>query len=188
MRFRFGYVVSALFMFMCACTSSAQNPPRRTSSAQTASAADLYAQGVALAELGDYTRAEQYLLSALRAGHDGPLTTRALVTTCVRAGRLRSAIVYAANQLAETPRDVPLRRMLGTLYWALGEREAAARELRQVLRLADDDAESHYMLALVLRMHDPKTARAHFARYLALAPEGRHAEEARDALVPVEPS
>jgi tetratricopeptide (TPR) repeat protein len=145
--------------------------------------AALYTQGLAQAQAGDLTRAEQYFASALRAGHDERASTRALVSVCVRASRLRSALSYANSYLATHPADYALRRLLGTLHFALGEPAQAARELEQALALAPDDAHTHFLLGVVLAVSERRAeAPAHYARYLALAPDGRHVEEAREAL------
>ena len=146
-------------------------------------AAQLYAQGLAQAQAGDLTRAEQYLASALRAGHDEQASTRALVSVCVRASRLRSALSYARSYLATHPADHALRTLVGTLHWALGEQPEAVRELELALALAPDDAHTHFLLGVVLaRGERSAESLEHYARYLALAPDGRHVEEAREAL------
>lgn len=139
-----------------------------------------YEAGITYASRGDFTRAEQYLVSALHAGHERAAVVRALVGVCVRASRLRSALSYAASHLAEHPGDVPLRKLVAALHMALGERDLAERALTLVIASAPADADAHYLLALAVR--EPQRARTHFARYLELAPHGSHAEEARAVL------
>jgi Flp pilus assembly protein TadD len=144
------------------------------------SPAELYARGLAQAQVGDYARAEQYLASAQRAGHDERATSQALIGVCVLASRLRSALRYAEPVLARHPDDLALRRLVASLHWALGESAAAERQLSRLLELAPDDASAHYLLALVLE--GQPAARTHYARYLALAPEGPHTAQARAAV------
>jgi predicted Zn-dependent protease len=162
-----------MFALLGACAHGSQH-------AIAPSAAALYAEGMAQAQAGDFARAEQYLASAQRAGHDEQATSRALVAVCVRASRLRSALLYGRAALAHHPDDLALGRLVASLHWALGEPAAARDELTRILARAPDDPASHYLLALAL--DNAAEARNHYARYLALDPEGNHAEEARAAL------
>jgi predicted Zn-dependent protease len=168
-------------VFGCAAPKQLETTPPRLEALPTE---ELYRSGVLLLEQGELTRAEQYLASALRAGHDPATTMRAQLTATILASRLRSALTYAEPYLVEHPRDVALRQLVGSLYLALGELARAEQELAVVLRLNDESAEAHYLMAVVLERRSGFTARrnAHFARYLALAPAGNHAEEARAAL------
>ena len=58
---------------------------------------------------------------------------------------------------------------------------AKRHELEELLSQKPDHSDSHYFLAIVLRdeYHDSHSALTSFERYLALAPSGRHAPEAR---------
>jgi predicted Zn-dependent protease len=148
-------------------------------------AAMLYARGQELAQLGDFTRAEHYLLAARRAGYDETTLVRTLVAASIQGGRLRSAVRHAQAYLARHPHDEALRRLLASVYWALGEPALAWRELSQLLVRAPRDAEAHYLEALVLS-HWPSCRfqmHAAYRRYIELAPAGAHAEEARAALI-----
>jgi predicted Zn-dependent protease len=159
-------------------------PPGSAARVEDVPAEQLYRTGVALLTRGDLTRAEQYLASALRAGHDERLTMQALLVTTVRASRLRSALTYATPYLAAHPRELALRQLVAAILLALGEEARAEHELTRVLSLEEESPEAHYLLALVLsrRGATAEQTRPHLARYLELAPTGIHAEEARAEL------
>jgi predicted Zn-dependent protease len=136
----------------------------------------------------DLIRAEQYLASAMRLGFDERACVNALLDATLRASRLRSALTYAEPTLVRHPNDAPLRQLVATIHLVLGELPAAERELRKVLRLRETQAEAHYLLALVLARSGAEghLRRAPLQRYLELAPNGVHAEEARSGLLEIE--
>jgi tetratricopeptide (TPR) repeat protein len=159
-------------------------------------ASELLQRGVALARAGELTRAEQYLASAHRTARDRE-TLAALLAVCVRAGRLRSAIAHAEPYLHDHPHELRLLQLVATLRYALGELSSAERLLARVLSSADAPAESHYVLAQVQLAHAAhasgsdarqrvRAARRHLMRYLALAPRGSHAAEARAVVAQAE--
>jgi tetratricopeptide (TPR) repeat protein len=176
------------FVLVLGCMSSAcgvrdahtlKQPQNRASQA-----GELFEQGVSFAREGDFTRAEQYLALALREGHDADRTLRVLLAVCVRASRLRSALLYATPHLTAHPQDWALRQLVASVHLALGDHVSARRELERVIAQRPNAAEAHFLLALIFMRVDERSheARAHFARYLALAPQGAHADEARAAL------
>lgn len=185
-------LVLLLLLFGSACAPFSARP-----SAVKAAKSErdtLYEQGLTLLERGDLTRAEQYLASAHRAARDRESLV-ALLTTCVRAGRLRSALAHAAPYRAAHPRDVRLLQVTAAIHLALGELTSARELLERALCIEGALAEAHYLLARVhlkgaklavistrLREHR-RALRHHFARYLALAPSGPHAAEAHAELV-----
>jgi predicted Zn-dependent protease len=173
----------AVFLWSLSMLVGCAHVVHERSSAPVTSARELYDEGVRRAQTGDLTRAEQYFAAALRGGYHESAVTRALVSVCIRASRLRSALSYADAFLAAHPGDLALRRLVGTLHWALAEPEQAQRELELVLARAPDDANAHFLLGLVLSARAQHAqASGHYAHYLGLAPDGRHADEAREAL------
>lgn len=174
---------AAGFLLLCLLASCAHAAP--PSVPRDALAAEsLYRDGLARAEQGDLTRAEQYLASAHRMRGDRRSLV-ALLGVCVRASRLRSALAYAEPYLRDHPDEVPLLGLVAALRLGLGELELAERALAALLARDEKSAEAHYMLARVLLARaSPGRARRSFGRYLALAPDGAHAEEARAALRP----
>ncbi len=175
-------LLSLLLLFAFACAGREGRGAHAGSTAP--SAAELYRAGEHFLAASDLTRAEQYFASALRQGYDSEACTRALITTTLRASRLRSALLYAEPALLARPGDVPLRVLVATILLALGEAGEAERELRRALSLEETRPEAHYLLALVLgrRAGAQQERLGAFARYLELAPAGPHAEEARAAL------
>jgi len=156
---------------------------RNAKQADSMPAEALYREGLQLQQAGDPTRAEQYLVSALRAGHDRAVVVKALMITCIAAGRLRSALSYAEPYLADHPNQLSLRMLVASLHLALENAARAQHELDFVLRAAETTPEAHYMMALLMLKQGspPAAAEQHFRRYLELAPNGRHADEARAA-------
>jgi tetratricopeptide (TPR) repeat protein len=103
----------------------------------------------------------------------------------VADGQYRLAIDLAENFLRTHPRDRSVRLFLGTLYAALASEAKAIEQYARVLAEAPDDAQTHFALASTLHQSGRERARAdeHFRAYLALEPEGPHAEEARSLLL-----
>jgi Tfp pilus assembly protein PilF len=149
------------------------------------SAAKLVERGKAFAAVGDLTRAEEYLVAALDQGADPKQALPTLLDVCVGGGRYRSAVQHAENHLRRHPHDQATRLVLGTLYAALGEGRDAKTALEQVVEARPDDAQAHYVLAVVARDTDGDVVQAdrHFREYLRIEPNGAHAEEARASLL-----
>lgn len=145
----------------------------------------LVERGRAFAAIGDPTRAEDYLSAAIDAGADARKVMPLLLDVCVRNGRYRSAIQHAENHLRKHPNDVGTRLVLASLYIAIGEVQGGRAALEQVLVARPDEAQAHYVLAVVARDHDndPREADKHFREYLRIKPGGEHAEEARANLL-----
>ena len=156
---------------------------------------ELFATGMSSAAQGDYLRAEQYLAAAGARGHDETKVIGPLVQVCVAASRLRQALLYAQPYLRRHADDWRLRFVVATVLLALDRVPEARAELERVVTAAPDVPEPHFVLGSLLREHlrDEPAAKSHLERYLALAPEGGHADEARIALTtplpaPVEPT
>lgn len=157
----------------------------------TVTAEQLYAQGVQLGRAGDLVRAEQYIAAAIDRGYPEERALPTLMAVCVEASRLSAALGYAEPFLARHPTHWPLRLLVASIYMGLDQHERARDELRRVLQDAPADAEppeAHYFLGVLHRdrFDDLETAREHFRRYLALAPDGPHRHEALAALPPEE--
>ncbi len=145
----------------------------------------LIERGKMFAQVGDYTRASQYLSEALDAGADPDRVLPILMRVYVVSGRFRLAIQTGEQYLTKRPEDVPLRFLVGTLYAAVGKTEAAKEELERVLSVQPKHAEAHYALAVLLRDSDGDLvgADSHFREYLKIEPNGPHADEARGGLL-----
>jgi tetratricopeptide (TPR) repeat protein len=145
----------------------------------------LLERGKLFARVGDYTRASQYLNSALDAGASPAEVLPILMKVYIVSGRFRLAIQLGEQQLTKTPEAHSLRFLVGTLYAAIGDNDRARENLERVVRAQPGHAEAHYALAVLLRdgSHDLVGADEHFRAYLKLEPTGPHAEEARGSLL-----
>jgi tetratricopeptide (TPR) repeat protein len=183
-----------LLALLTACAHAPTTPLAHTSAAQQSL---LYRQGVALAQQGDLTRAEEYLAAAHRGGGRDGKSLSALLGVCVRASRLRSALAYAQPFLHEHPDEPALWLLVSSVQLALGESLSAQRSAEQALRAesvqTEQAAAAHYLLGRLsaaqaeqARGRDKHTAlalaRQHYTRYLALAPAGQHSAELRAVL------
>jgi len=144
----------------------------------------LFETGLAAASQGDYVRAEQYLAAAGARGHDETAVIGPLVRVCVASSRLRQALVYAQPYLRRHPDDWRLRFVVAATLLALEQIDEARTEYERVVASAPDAPEPVFALGMLLRehFHDDAAARPRFERYLALAPRGGHADDARVAL------
>jgi tetratricopeptide (TPR) repeat protein len=187
----------ALFALLTAlgCAGATKAPPR---SLREVPAEQLFTRGLQLADLGEHVPAEQFFQAARARGYDEAEVVKQLVKVCLAGSRFDSALSYAGPYLERHPEAWPLRQVVAAIYMAVGNGPAARNELEVLLDQKPDHSESHYFLGIVMRdeYHDAGSARTSFERYLALAPRGRHASEARAYVaraqrsvpVPVEPA
>ncbi len=147
--------------------------------------AHLQGRGESAAMAGDFTRAEQYFVAALRAGGDARGLTKRLFVVCVADGRFPAAASYGEDYLRKHPGDTELRYALGTVYIALGDAPASRSTLERVVEERPDLADAHYALATVLREQgDAMLDADHQLReYIRLDPDGPYAEAARASLL-----
>lgn len=187
-----GLLSLALSLGACATGRSPNDPlveaPSSTEQAATlrrVSWEALEARGNELAQAGDHTRGEQYLWGALQRGAPPDRVLPRLLRVCIAGGRYRAATTYARGYLDAHPDAWALRHLIATIYVALGEPHTARAHLELVLTHNPRHAESEFTLGALLRddLRAPAEADAHFRRYLALAPEGEHAGEARAGLL-----
>lgn len=169
----------------CGAASSAPRAGQSPDPLDTVSPEELYRRGVLLVQAGDSVRAEQYIAAAIDRGFSEDQAMPALMQACVSSSRLTAALTYAEPYLLRNPSNWPLRMLVASLHMGLAQHERAREELDRVLRDAPEEPpEAHYFLGVLLRdeLEDLEGARGHFRRYLALAPEGEHRDEALAAL------
>lgn len=143
---------------------------------------ELFRRGQVLTRAGDFVRAEHYLAAAIRNGYPEERALPALLRACIEAERLVAALSYAEPFLARHPSQWSLRLLVASIHMGLEHDARALEELERVLRDAPEEPpQAHYFLGVLYRdrLEDPETATEHFQRYVALAPDGPHVEEAR---------
>ena len=160
---------------LSACAAHAAPPQVPKTSGQ------LLSRGLAYAQQGEDLAAEQYLAAARAAGAPEARVVRELITVCVRSGRLEQALRHGQLYVENHPEDKVVRHALASIYFAKGEALSARHELQQLLAEWPEHADSHFLLALILRDQyaDMAGARRSLEHYLALAPSGPYAAEAR---------
>ena len=182
--------VSALALSVGCVRSSGADVGSRLAAVEQASRPEVALDKArAFARIGDFTRAEQYLRLALDGGGDERELTPLLVEACVRDHRYQDAVQHVEHYLRRHPEDSRLRFVLASLEAAIGGHERAQREYEKVLQAEPNNSDAHYALAVLLRdrIANLSAADQHFREYLRLRPGGRHAEEARAALLEVVP-
>ena len=143
----------------------------------------LVTRGQAFARAGDFARAAQYLRAALQQHGDADVILPLLVSVELEDQSYRAAAQHLEERLRTHPSDIRARFVLASLMAGLDRPREAERELLGVLRRAPRHAEATFALGVVYRdgMGDHQRADDCFRRYLALAPEGRHGEEAKSS-------
>lgn len=166
----------------CGSRMSADEPPAHSDPIAQVPANELYEQGVARAQRGDLGRAEQYIAAALSKGYPHGEALPMLLRLCVSANRYQHALRYARPYLQRYPGDWALRYLVASILVAMGHKDHAQEELREVLRAVPEEPGPHFLMAELMRATSESQAREHYERYLELAPNGRNSAAARAAL------
>ncbi|HKU41282.1 MAG TPA: tetratricopeptide repeat protein [Polyangiales bacterium] len=145
---------------------------------------DLAARARQLLAAGDHVRAEQYYAAAIDAGGELDTLLPALLRVCVAAERYEAALAYTERYQPSTRDNPRLELVLAALQLGLGQVERARKTLEALLE-DREDAQAHYLLAQLYyhSLSDFGSADRHYREYLALAPNGKHAAEARHSLL-----
>jgi len=182
-RMRFRVVLATCMGSALACGGMSREQEEVQAIKQESSADILFEKGRVAAAIGDLTRAEQYLVAAMKAGADERKVIQPLLVACITDQRFPAALDYAEQYLYRHPNDLDVRFVAGTLHAVLGEPQKARELLETVTRSRPESAEAHYALATVLRQGgDASQADRHDIEYLRLDPEGAHAAQARARL------
>jgi Tfp pilus assembly protein PilF len=150
----------------------------------------LLARGLGFAQVGDLTRAEQYLVAALDAGASPDTVLPKLLVVCIANAHYRAGIEYAAPELQRTPENASLRFVLAELEALTGDTAAARENLGRVTEARPHEAGPHFAYARLLRdaFGDVVGADREFRAYLQIEPHGEHADEARAHVLKAVPS
>lgn len=173
--------IVALLCVGCAhAAATAPQPVRR----QQPLHEDLAERGQELAQRGEDLRAEQYLAGALESGADVDVVLPRLLRVCVASERYEAALMYAERFQPAPGTNLQLDLVLAGLQLGLGQVERARKNLEQILDVKDEP-QAHYMLGRLYAgsLQDFEAADRHYRKYLALAPDGAHATEARRSLL-----
>ncbi len=142
-------------------------------------------QGRAYAELGDSLRAQQYFAASLKAGADEKVGLPLLLRACIEQKNYRLAVEYAEAALSRHPKNARLRFLTGALHGTLGDTARSRDRLERAAKELPNDPEVQFAVAVFFRdeARDLIAADPYFRQYLALAPDGDHAEEAKSSLM-----
>jgi hypothetical protein len=150
----------------------------------------LLARGLGFAQVGDLTRAEQYLVAALDAGASPNAVLPKLLVVCIANAHYRAGIEYAAPELQRSPENASLRFVVAELEALTGDNGAARENLGRVTEAQPHEAAPHFAYARLLRdaFGDAVGADREFRAYLQIEPHGGHADEARAYVLKAVPS
>jgi hypothetical protein len=139
----------------------------------------LFARGQAFARAGDSTRAEEYMMLAVRQGYPERHAVLPMVRACTEASRFQAALDHALPFLRRHPDAWRLGIVVASLQAALDRPADAATELRRVLVQQPAAAPAHYQLGVLQRdsFRDRAAARRSFRAYLRFDRQGRFAPE-----------
>jgi tetratricopeptide (TPR) repeat protein len=182
---RVGVLVVALLAFSGCASRAARERSEADAIKKETDSKELFARGEASAAAGDMTRAEQYMVAALKAGGDDRAITQRLLVFCAADQRYPVALDYVDTYLRHHPNDTHLRFARASLYAATGDRAKAEEDLERVIAEKPEWPEAHFELATVLREKGSSAlvADLHYREYLRLSPDGAYAEAARGYLL-----
>ena len=181
-------VMGALALTLLVATGCQKAPQMRTAHTSDplvdTDAQVIFDMGKALAQAGDLVRAEQYLGAAAERGFPEAQTAPEIIDVCIRGKRYDSALLHARARLQVVPKNWRLRLVVATLHNALGHTQQARDELERIISEEPEKAsDAHFLMGRMLRSGpDRQDAGSHFARYLELSPEGKHASAATSFL------
>lgn len=129
-------------------------------------------QGRQLDAQGQSVRAEQYYLAALQTGAEQELVFALLVETCIKSGRLGSALGYVDARLRLNPDSASLRQLSATLHLALGHDTEAEEDVQALESIKEISTKAHLFLGSYYdkREGGESLALRHFEAYVSQVP------------------
>ncbi len=115
----------------------------------------LHRLGLLAAERGDDEKAAQYLRQAARQAPENLDILIPLGYSLARQEKPYEAIGALAQAIAAQPDDARPHRALGVAASSLGWYDIAEREMKESLRIAPDDSDSAFNLAILLASKEP---------------------------------
>lgn len=115
--------------------------------------------------LGDLDKAALAYSSATRATVDSEVALLGLGVVDLRKGDYEKGVEVVRTLLAQDAFDPKARDLLGKLYFAMNQYDAAAQELEEATRLEPDNISASFTLALIfLKQHQPERAQRVFTQ------------------------
>ena len=139
-------------LLLVGCAARPGKPPEQARRGEPAvSSPALFARGQAFARAGDSTRAEEYMMLAVREGYPEQRAVFPMVRACAEASRFQAALDHALPFLRRHPHAWRLRIVVASLQAALDRPAEAAAELRRVIMQQPAAAAAHYQLGVLQR-------------------------------------
>jgi tetratricopeptide (TPR) repeat protein len=178
-------ILAGGLLALAGCAHTPEPKPASAAEEKAKNAAMLLEHGRAFAEMGDEVRAQEYFAAALKAGADEKVVMPLLLRACIAQRNYRLAIEYAESSLAKDPHNARLRLLSGTLHASIGDTARSRERLERAATELESEADVQFTVAVSFRddSGDVVMADKYFRRYLALAPNGAHAEEAKSSLM-----
>jgi predicted Zn-dependent protease len=174
-------------LVLCGCGALAPTTPAEKPSEISARLAqnpdDVKANieaGAASEASGDWLRAEQYYLRAEALGMPEMQVLPRILRVLVAGQRYHEALRRCEQRLVRVPEDRNTRYVRAALLMAVERGKDAERELITLQHTKPTDPRAWLELGRLYRdQHDRVQARAMFAKYLELAPDGADAPVVR---------
>lgn len=132
---------------------------------------------------GEALQAEQYWLAAWEQGEDIDVLLPPLLASCIRGGRLESALRHVERASRLRPNDPAFLHLQAELLRALGRAERAFELLYSRSEQVSLLPETVFLLGtLESSRGDEEAARELWMKYLELAPDGPRARQAQALL------
>lgn len=147
----------------------------------------LHRLGLLAAERGDDEKAAQYLRRAARQAPENLDILIPLGYSLARQEKPYEAIGALAQAIAVQPDDARPHRALGVAASSLGWYDIAEREMKEALRIAPDDSDSAFNLAILLASKEPPDMQEARRWYLKARKLSGQSDPALDRLFNLDP-